>query len=401
MVYMDCNLGKAKIHVSKLPIKDGNKKSILRFIDSIAAEGLSKKRQMKYCYVLGSIAKMIDKDFSKLTKEDIKKMCADINNSDYAEWTKHDRLVAIKRFMKFIAEEKGASFDKGEYPDTVKWIRTTIKDNRIMKPKDLLTPDDIKNLANQTNNLRDRALVMVLFESGARVGETQNIKVKDVVFDEYGALLDLYGKTGSRRIRLISSAPSISNWLLDHPEKSEDHFRDSYLFASLWGKNRGGYLSYVQVNLLLREAAKKAGITKPVRPHWFRHSRATMLARQIPEAVMCEYFGWKPGSKEVGTYTHLSAKNIDSAILKLHGIKVEEDQDTKKFEPIVCPRCKIKNDPGAKFCSGCSLGLDLKSVMNFEKAKNDVTSNIINLIKDKEQALETLEALTKLLQNKK
>jgi site-specific recombinase XerD len=314
--------------------------------------------------------KDIKKDFTSFTKEEIKSLCASINNSDYAEWTKHDRLVAIKRFMKFLYEQKDdKTFDKGEYPDNVKWIRTTIKDNRTMKPKDLLTPDDIKKLANQTNNLRDRALVMVLFESGARVGEAQEIRVKDVVFDKYGALLDLHGKTGSRRIRLISSAPSISNWLLDHPEKSEPQFHESYLFASLWGKNRGGYLSYVQINLLLREAAKKAGIQKPVRPHWFRHSRATMLARQLPEAVMCEFFGWKPGSKEVGTYTHLSAKNIDNAILKLHGIKAEEDQDTKRFEPIVCPRCGIKNDPGAKYCSGCSLGLDEKSVMEFDRQK--------------------------------
>jgi hypothetical protein len=122
-----------------------------------------------------------------------------------------------------------------------------------------------------------------------------------------------------------------------------------------------------------------------------------MLARQLPEAVMCEFFGWKPGSKEVGTYTHLSAKNIDSALLKLHGIKIDEDQDTRKFEPIDCPRCNIKNDPAAKFCSGCSRALDLKTIMNFEKTKNDVTSSLIDLIKDKEQALETLEALTKML----
>lgn len=272
-------------------------------------------------------------------------------------------------------EEKGYSYGRGEYPDMVKWIKTTVKTNRLQKPTDLLTPDDVKKIANHTNNLRDRALVLVLFESGARIGELQQIKIKDVVFDNYGSLLDLHGKTGSRRVRLISSSQAISNWLQDHPEKSKENFRDSILFASLWGKNRGKLLSYPQINLLLREAAKKAGIKKPVRPHWFRHSRATLLAKKLPEPVMCNFFGWVPGSKEVGTYVHLSGRDIDRAILKTHGIKIEEDTN-EKFEAIVCPRCNIKNDPSLKFCSGCSLGLDEQSIMLYDKEQEEAIHNV-------------------------
>jgi site-specific recombinase XerD len=378
MVFKSGNIEKAKDHVKKVDILKENQNHILNFIEQIAAEGLSKTRQQKYIYTLISISRMIDKDYNKLTKQDIVKLCSEINNSELAEWTKHDRLVAIKRFMKYIYEQLGETYDKGEYPACVKWIRTTIKQNRRKNPDDLLDAEDVKKLANHTNNLRDRAMVLVLYESAGRISEIQNIKVKQVVFDKYGCLVDLHGKTGPRRIRLISSAPAISNWLTDHPKKALDDFRDSYLFCSLWGKNRGEYLSYPQINLLLRETAVKAGVKKPVRPHWFRHSRGTELAKRLTESQLCEYLGWVQGSKEASTYVHLSGRDTDKAILSMYGL-IEEDISKDKLQPIECPRCGIKNDPAAKFCSGCSLGLDEISMMEYDKRQSQL-GNIEEII---------------------
>lgn len=386
MVFKEKNVEKAKNHLTKLTISEKNKQFILRYIKQQAANNIIKtKRQMKYYYLLGKIAQMVDKDFDKLTKDDITDLCADINNSSLSEWTKHDRLVAIKQIIRFVHEEMGETFEKHEYPAAVKGIKTTIKVDSIRKPTDLLKPDDVKLLANNTINLRDRSLILTIFESGGRVAEIQNIKVKDVVFDKYGALLSLHGKTGTRTIRLISSPPSISNWLLEHPGKNEPDFRDKYLFCSFWGKNRGGMLSYEQINLLLRDAAKKAGIAKPVNPHWFRHSRATMLAKDYPEAFMCEFFGWRKGSKEVGTYTHLAARDIDNIMLKKEGLKTDDEEPT--FQPIVCPRCMIKNDPASKFCSHCSLALDQRSIIEFDKQKESATDlgfKTMEMLKDPE-----------------
>jgi len=386
MVFKASDIEKVKDHITKSTILKENKQHILKFIEQIAAEGLSKTRQQKYIYILVSLSKMIKKNWKDLTKQDIVTLCSEINNSDLAEWTKHDRLVAIKRFMKFIYEQLGESYDKGEYPACVKWIRTTIKNNRKKNPDDLLTSEDIKKLANHTNNLRDRAMVLVLYESAARIAELQNVKVKHVVFDKYGCLVDLHGKTGGRRIRLISSAPSISNWLTDHPKKAKPDFRESYLFCSLWGKSRGEFLSYPQINLLLREIAGKAHITKPVRPHWFRHSRGTELAKRLTEAQLCEYLGWVQGSKEASTYVHLSGRDTDKAILAMHGL-IEEDISKDKLQPIECPRCKIKNDPAANVCHHCSLGLDEKSIMEFDQQKEEATEigfQSMDMLKDPE-----------------
>ena len=117
-------------------------------------------------------------------------------------------------------------------------------------------------------------------------------------------------------------------------------------------------------NILL----SRVKLNKPVNPHHFRHSRATELAKKITEAQLCNYMGWIVGSREAATYVHLSGRDTDKAILKLHGL-AEEETEKETFTPIKCPRCNIKNDPAAKFCNSCSLGLDEKTMMEYDQQK--------------------------------
>jgi len=363
MVNMENGLLKAKDRINNLDILPANKKHIMRFIEQLSAEGISKVRQVKYLYILGKLARMLKKDFSKSNKQDIVTICSQINNSDFKEWTKHDYMVTIKRFYKWLREDEGQELDRRQYPDEVKWIRSNMKKSREKLPNELFTIEDVKKLAECTNNLRDRCIILVLYESGARIGELLEVKIKDVEFDRYGALINLFGKTGSRIVRITESSSTISNWLLEHPNRND---KNKFLFCGLWAGNKGKELHYRHVNKLLREIGEKAGIDKPMNPHHFRHSRATELAKHLTEAQLCQYLGWVQGSKEAATYVHLSGRDTDKAVLKMAGKITEEDEESK-FKSIKCPRCGIENDPAAKFCSQCSLGLDLKTTMEFEK----------------------------------
>jgi hypothetical protein len=150
---------------------------------------------------------------------------------------------------------------------------------------------------------------------------------------------------------------------------------------------------------MLRDVAEKSGVYKPVNPHNFRHSRSTELAKHFTESQLCEYLGWVQGSKEASTYVHLSGRDMDDAVLKMHGIIEKDSEEESKFKTVDCPRCKTINPPGSSFCSSCSLGLDLNALRSFEKTRDDFNANFLNLIKDKELALQTLEALTRLIQN--
>ena len=62
----------------------------------------------------------------------------------------------------------------------------------------------------------------------------------------------------------------------------------------------------------------------------------------------------------------------------MHGL-IDEDISKDKLQPIECPRCNIQNDPAAKFCSGCSLGLDEKSVMEYDQQKDEATKLGFNI----------------------
>ena len=71
----------------------------------------------------------------------------------------------------------------------------------------MLSEEEIKKMIEACENPRDRALVASLYESGTRISELGNIKVKHVKFDHYGAVLMVDGKTGMRRVRIIFSSP--------------------------------------------------------------------------------------------------------------------------------------------------------------------------------------------------
>ncbi|MCJ7572188.1 MAG: tyrosine-type recombinase/integrase, partial [Candidatus Thermoplasmatota archaeon] len=208
--------------------------------------------------------------------------------------------------------------------------------------------------------------------SGARIGEVLEIKLKDIEPDKYGCKIKLSGKTGDRRIRLIASSPAISNWLMDHPDRDN---KESMLFCGLWSKKRGDMIDYQTFRMLLQDLAKKAKITKPVNPHHFRHSRATELSKSFTEAQLCQYMGWVPGSQEAATYVHLSGRDMDNAILKVNGL-AEEEPEASKFKAITCPRCGIINSPDSKFCSHCSMGLDLQSTMDYEKTSKETLKTV-------------------------
>jgi site-specific recombinase XerD len=376
-------------------ISNNNKQLILNFIDYILADGLSQARALKYIYTLKQISKILNKDFDNITKKDVILFFKHINtNNDFQEWTKHDYKVLTRRFYQWVKNEITVKSNE---------IRLAIEEicNKEIKraksreklPEHLLTSDEILKIADQTLNSRDRAFILSLYDSACRIGEILPVKIKDIEFDQYGCKINVTGKTGFRPIRLCASSQAISNWLTNHPDRNNPM---AFLFCGLGKKNYKKMLSYESARKIIFEAAKRAGVKKRVNLHIFRASRATQLVLEgMSEPVLCDFGGWKIGSSEIRTYVKLSGKNVEDEILRINGLVKEEIVDG--FKTIICPRCNSKNSPGSKFCNNCSLGMDVKTVMNFEKTKDDISSSIVNLIEDKDQALKILDTLAQML----
>jgi len=180
------------------------------------------------------------------------------------------------------------------------------------------------------------------------------LKIKQVKFDDLGGQLFVTGKTGFRRVRVVSCVPYIIDWLNKHPQKNESE-------AFLWLNNWGRPYRYSGVGQMLYRIAQKAGIRKKVNPHNFRHSRATYLANYLTEAQMKEHFGWAQDSKMAAVYVHLSGRDVDNTLLKVYGIKNNEEKKERVFKPRECPRCRQVNNANNRFCSRCGFPLDKKA----------------------------------------
>ena len=64
---------------------------------------------------------------------------------------------------------------------------------------------------------RNRALVAVLYESGARLGEFMGLRIGSIEHTPYGWKIHVDGKTGRRPILLVNSGPYLAAWLSLHP----------------------------------------------------------------------------------------------------------------------------------------------------------------------------------------
>lgn len=347
-----------------------NEKLTEEFIRFLQLHNIQDKRQKKYRYSLKKINTMLGKDFTKATKEDIENLILQIDNSDYKEWTKHDYHVIVKKFWTWLNNKHEDDLDEWETPKIVKWIK--IKPPRTAKklPSELLTPKDIKHLISHCRTLREKALINTLYESGARIGELLNLKIKDINPDEYGCVLNLFGKTGYRKVRLVGSAPALSQWLeLEHPKRNDPN---SYVFCNTYKNEnkdyRGNRLTHEAIYKILDKLKERSNFKKPLNPHMFRHSRATELSEHMTDAQRCNYFGWEQGSQVCRVYTHLQDTN--RVVLEMNGL-IEKDKDKNgKYSTIICPRCGNNNPFGSNHCSKCSLPLDDKTILEFDKQKD-------------------------------
>ncbi len=182
----------------------------------------------------------------------------------------------------------------------------------------MLTESEVLSLIENAENFRDKAIVALLWDIGARIGEIGTLNLKHIKFDEHGAIVNVKGKTGYRRVRAVWSVEYLKAWLEVHPQKYN-------LEARLWvtvdsEEDSLKPLKYDAIRMQLKRIAKKSKINKRIHPHLFRHSRCTYMANYLTEAQMNEYFGWVQGSGMPSVYVHLSGRDIDDAILKASGI---------------------------------------------------------------------------------
>ena len=138
---------------------------------------------------------------------------------------------------------------------------------------EVLSPEDVSQLLNfkptDVLEIRDLAIVELMYSSGLRVSETANINLDD--FEEEMSFLRVLGKGAKTRLVPIGryAKNAIDNWINERIKYSED---TNALFINL----KGSRLSVRSIQLRLKRLALKQGLP-PVHPHMLRHSFATHM----------------------------------------------------------------------------------------------------------------------------
>ncbi len=350
-----------------------NKDIIMKFYDYALSIGLSKLRISTYFSVLPQFSEWLGIPFTEASKENIRALVRKIEQGNYTEYTKNQYKAVLKRFYKWLNGDE-------EYPEKVRWIKTSCSKIKRKLPEDLITKKELEKMIEVADHIRDKALVSLTYESGFRIGEVLTLRIKNIVFDEYGAkVLVGEGKTGMRRIRIVSSAPYLANWIENHPFRNKP---EAPLWISTGTKNKNKPICYESARRIIRKLVKRANIKKRIHPYLFRHTQATELASSFTEAQMDQYFGWIQGSKMPSTYVHLSGRDLDNAILKHNGIKENKEEKKDNLMPKKCFRCEKMNPSTGKFCLRCGAPLDLETAMRVEEKRNEMDNIMAILLKD-------------------
>ena len=213
-------------------------------------------------------------------------------------------VVIISNFYKALVAMR--QLDPHENPTTG---FPRLKSTPRKLPK-VLNNEEVDSLINQPSDqtvigLRDRALIMLLYSTGIRASECSGLREGDV--DLVEKTIVVTGKGGhQRKIRMNESACRAMSAYRNVRGLSLPH---RHFFISMRGRGMSRNAIYERV----RTTAIKAGINKPVSPHWLRHTCATDLVRAGVNVVVVQELLGHRHIASTQVYFHVSGESLAHA----------------------------------------------------------------------------------------
>ena len=366
-------------------ISKENKEHILGFErNCYTIQRISASRVLNYMVQMSKIGKLTKKNLVDFNKDDVLSLVETVERNGYIDkkGVRREYLPATKSMFRVCIKKFFRWLRNTEWPDVpieVRSLSTTIKRSEEKFP-DILTFEEINRIIDKADNPRDKALTAVIIEGGLRPCEVVNLRLKNVSFDNFGAILMIQqGKTGFRRIRILTFSNYLATWVDCHPNKNNP---DADLWVGLSNSNRNCSVGYRTISDLVKKLAKKAKINKHVWPYLFRHTRLTLLAKEgFTESEIAVFAGWKT-SEPAKTYIHISGMDFEQKMLRKRGLIDDIKEDN--FEIAKCPRCAYVNSTGTKICARCGFPMELKTAMQMEEKRNKLNSKMDVLFQDQD-----------------
>lgn len=353
-----------------------NKGNIKEYLNVLFSKDCSLKRIVKMSYQLRNICSYllecgIGKSLKEINKNDLIQLLSKINQLPLKPITKADYRKAIKQYFRWFEDDDLLNIvDPLKFKERklfYKFLKEDVK--RTYKSigidsESILKKEDIEEILSKCKTYREKAIISVLHESGFRIEEFLNIKLKHIQFHKNFVEIIVNGKTGKREIPLSDSMGYLFKYVKElHPHKED---KESYLWLSECSRRKNEPLKYRGMCKLIKRCVERTEIKKKKNPHWFRHSRATILAPKLTEVMLCKYMGWVRGSEQVKTYVHLCKDQLIDSYLEIKGIKRKEEVKEEKFQ---CKRCGFITSSQKRYCDVCNHPTDISIVLEDDELK--------------------------------
>lgn len=219
----------------------------------------------------------------------------------------------IRTFLQHLIQKKHSNSYVNQAINAIKFYYETVlgMPNRfyeIERPRKesklpvVIAKEEILSIIKNTNNIKHRCIVQLLYSSGLRRSELLNLKLNDI--DSKRMLVSVKGSKGNKdRLTLLSKTT-----LADLRVYYTTYRPQLYLFEGKKGIKYSG----ASVLKIVKTAAQKARIRKTVTPHVLRHSFATHLLESGTDLRRIQVLLGHSSSKTTEIYTHVATNTFES-----------------------------------------------------------------------------------------
>lgn len=239
----------------------------------------------------------------EVTREHLVAHMSALHNQGYAPASISRAAIALKVFLQFCKREGYTKQNVATHLDTPKlWQRLPSVLSQEEMERLLEVPD-----TTTASGARDRAILEVLYATGIRVSELCQLNILSI--DD--TFVRVMGKGSKERLVPIGSKAIEA---VDHYLGQFRHDDQEALFLN----RRGKRITRLEVGAMVKKYAERAGITKNVHPHLFRHTFATHLLDHGADLRVIQEMLGHATITSTDRYTHVSRSHLTQAFSKFH-----------------------------------------------------------------------------------
>ncbi|MFP3596240.1 site-specific tyrosine recombinase XerD [Chryseobacterium sp. SIMBA_029] len=243
--------------------------------------------------------------------ENLQEYIFNLSKKKFSERSQARWISSIKSFFKFLLEDEFRDDNPAsllEGPKLGLYLPDTLS---LMDINKIIAAIEI----NSDLGKRNHSIIEVLYGCGLRVSELIDLKISNINFKEQ--YIKVIGKGNKTRFVPLAdyTAELLDSYIKD--VRSKNKINKKYE-DTLFLNSRGTSMSRVIVFLIIKELTDKAGVSKKISPHTFRHSFATHL---LQNGADLRYIQEMLGHSSITTteiYTHLKTEELRDVILSYH-----------------------------------------------------------------------------------